>query len=178
VRHVILGFLLMGPATLYDLHKQFQGGVSQFYSASLGGLRAALSRLVDDGHAVVEERVENGRLKRIHSITDSGRQEFLVWMLRPIEAANPEVTMLAKVYFLGLLTPDQRVTVVRDLRDRVDTELAGLRELSTSLADLELPEQWAQIAHFQIRTLDYGILAHEAAIRWIDSLLAEVEAQS
>ena len=57
-------------------------------------------------------------------------------MLRPIEAANPEVTMLAKVYFLGLLTPDQRVTVVRDLGDRVDTELAGLRELCTSLADL------------------------------------------
>jgi len=42
---VVLGLLLVQPATIYSLNKQFEASISLFYSASLGALRSVLLKL-------------------------------------------------------------------------------------------------------------------------------------
>ena len=51
--HVILGLLMLWPQSLYELTKNFEAGVSLFYSASTGSIKRALDGLLADGRIAV-----------------------------------------------------------------------------------------------------------------------------
>jgi DNA-binding PadR family transcriptional regulator len=87
----------MAPATLYALNKEFERGISLFYSASLGSIRSALTVLLDKGHVTVTGSVENGRSKKTYEITEAGQAAFIGWMLAPIESGDLETIALAKL---------------------------------------------------------------------------------
>lgn len=176
--YVILGLLVFEPQTLYGLRKQFERGISLFYSASLGGLRAALNNLLARGFVTVAEHVDSGRNKKTYTITDQGRAEFERWLLAPAErGANLEVVALSKVFFLGLLPSDRRAEVVADLRARAYEDFAELEVLKQTLSSVRVPDDYAEIFRFQVRTLDYGIAAHQAGLAWFDALAHDIDAR-
>ena len=75
---VVLGLLLVQPATIYSLNKQFEASISLFYSASLGALRSALLKLEQAEEVSFTETIENGRHKKIYSITEKGEAAFFL----------------------------------------------------------------------------------------------------
>lgn len=177
MQNVILGLLLLSPMSLYDLHRAFTQGVSLFYSASFGSIQRALRQLADAGLVVVEAMPDDPRGKKLHSITSAGREAWAAWMHEPVTGADPETTMLARVFFLGLLEDDaDRAAVVATLRARVETDLAGLRGAAGSLDAQDVPREFAAAFRFQRATLDYGLRAHELASRWLDELDAGLNA--
>lgn len=161
--NVILGLLLLGPSTLYALNKQFEQGISLFYSASLGSIRSALTVLLDKGHVTVTESVEHGRSKKTYAITDVGSAAFTEWMLTPITSGNLETIALAKLYLLGLLPTDARTGVLADITARIAHDEQQLAELAAALDALELPPEYREIFRYQRLTLDYGLMSHRAA---------------
>lgn len=167
--HVILGLLLMAPATLYDLKKQFEAGISMFYSASAGSIRAALVGLLERGLVSVDEHVERGRNKKTYSITDAGRAEFAEWIQTPVGGRDLEVQVLSRVFFLGLL-PDaaSRREVVDGLIARVRAELEGLEDAARGLDAQQIPAEWREIFAHQRATLDYGLAQHRTALDWLE----------
>ena len=76
MQYVILGLLLGGPLSLYDVRKRFSAGISLFYSASLGSLQRALQQLVADGSVTVADAVGDARGKKLHSVTERGRERW------------------------------------------------------------------------------------------------------
>ncbi|WP_171013082.1 PadR family transcriptional regulator [Microbacterium sp. 2FI] len=171
MQYVILGLLLAGPLSLYDLHKQFGQGVSLFYSASFGSLQRALQHLVAQGLVTVSEASEGRRGRKLHTITDDGRAAWREWMLAPTTGADAETTMLAKVFLTGSLTdPADRAAVIARLRERVSADLDGLTGAAASIDAQSIPAEYAAMFAFQRATLDYGIRAHELAARWLDEL--------
>lgn len=161
--NVILGLLLLGPSTLYALNKQFEQGISLFYSASLGSIRSALTVLHDKGLVTATESVENGRSKKTYAITDAGRAAFSEWMLAPIATGNLETIALSKLYLLGLLPEDARAGILADITDRITRDEAQLAELVAALDTMELPQAYREIFRYQRLTLDYGLMSHRAA---------------
>jgi len=161
--NVILGLLLLGPSTLYALNKQFEQGISLFYSASLGSIRSALTVLHDKGLVTATESVENGRSKKTYAITDAGRAAFSEWMLAPITTGNLETIALSKLYLLGLLPEDARAGILADITDRITRDEAQLAELAAALDTMELPQAYREIFRYQRLTLDYGLMSHRAA---------------
>lgn len=161
--NVILGLLLLGPSTLYALNKQFEQGISLFYSASLGSIRSALTVLHDKGLVTATESVENGRSKKTYAITDAGRAAFSEWMLAPITTGNLETIALSKLYLLGLLPEDARAGILADITDRITRDEAQLAELVAALDTMELPQAYREIFRYQRLTLDYGLMSHRAA---------------
>lgn len=161
--NVILGLLLLGPSTLYALNKQFEQGISLFYSASLGSIRSALTVLHDKGLVTATESVENGRSKKTYAITDAGRAAFSEWMLAPIATGNLETIALSKLYLLGLLPEDARHGILADITDRITRDEAQLAELAAALDTMELPQAYREIFRYQRLTLDYGLMSHRAA---------------
>ncbi len=161
--NVILGLLLLGPSTLYALNKQFEQGISLFYSASLGSIRSALTVLHDKGLVTATESVENGRSKKTYAITDAGRAAFSEWMLAPIATGNLETIALSKLYLLGLLPEDARAGILADITDRITRDEAQLAELAAALDTMELPQAYREIFRYQRLTLDYGLMSHRAA---------------
>lgn len=168
--HIILGLLMLWPQSLYELTKNFEAGVSLIYSSSTGSIKRALDRLLEDGRIRIES--EGGpRGKRIYAITDAGRDEFHRWMLDDIPVGNNETAMLSRAFFLGLVSPDERVSIASLIRERVQDDLRELERVQARSAAQDVPEQFASVARYQLATLQYGLAAQRAALAWIDEYL-------
>ncbi len=164
--NVILGLLLLGPQTLYSLNKQFEQGISLFYRASYGALQSALTALLTKEQITFVEGIENGRNKKIYSITDSGRAAFTEWMRAPVTGGNIEVTALSKLYLLGLVDDDERAAVLDELVSAIERETMALEEFEAQVDSLEVPEEYAQVYRYRRATLDYGLMAHRTGLEW------------
>jgi len=173
MQFVILGLLLAGPLSLYDVHKRFTAGISLFYRASFGSISRALEQLVAQGWAEVEDAVESRRGKKLYSITPAGQEAWRGWMLGPLTGSDLETTMLARVYLLGLLPHDrERRQVVQAIRARLSEDAADLATLADELDARDVVAGLEDIYRFQRATLDYGIRSHALARAWLDDLEA------
>jgi DNA-binding PadR family transcriptional regulator len=161
--NVILGLLVIGPATLYALNKQFESGIALFYSASLGSIRSALTVLLGKGFVSISESVENGRSKKTYTITPAGRAAFTDWMLAPATGGDLETVALSKLYLLGLMPSDARAGIVRDITARIERDEEQLAQLAGMLDTMEVPPEYREIFRYQRLTLDYGLMSHRAA---------------
>lgn len=171
MQFVILGLLMMDRMSLYDLHKQFTGGLALFYGASFGSIQRALRQLIDTGMVTVTDDLASARRRRVHAVTDAGMRAWRDWMGEPISGSNAETALLAKVYLLGLLPADQdRRGVLATLRASVAAAMAELESLADVLDAQEIPGEFATIFRYQRATLDYGLRSHELALRWLDGL--------
>lgn len=170
MQFLILGLLLTGPLSGYELRKQFTAGISLFYSASLGSIQRALGALESQGLVTKQESTDSGRPKHLYSLTESGHEAWHEWMLSPITESDAEQTALAKVYLLGSLPADDRDAAVALLRGRAATDLERLTALRTEVHATRVPEQLQDVARFRLATLDYGIRSHELFARWLDEL--------
>lgn len=167
---VILGLLMLEPQSLYGLTKSFKAGISLFYSASPGSIKRALDRLLVEGRIGVESK-EGPRGKKIYAITEAGRAEFHRWMLADDLAGDLETAMLSRTFFLGLVTPDERSSIAMLIRERLQDGLRDLERVEARAAAMEVPEELARVARFQLATLQYGLDSHRAALAWADEYL-------
>lgn len=170
MQFLILGLLIHGPLSAYELRKRFTAGISLFYSASLGSIQRALGVLDAQGWATRQVVSGSGRPKHLYAITESGRAAWRDWMLSPITESDAEQVGLAKVYLLGSMPPEDRAEVVTLLRRRTTADLERLTALRTEIAAAPVPELFHDVARFRRATLDYGIRAHELMARWLDEL--------
>jgi DNA-binding PadR family transcriptional regulator len=176
MEHVVLGLLMIQSLTIYGLNRAFKQGISLFYSASYGSLQTAVKNLLGKGWIVFEERVDQGRNKKVYSITEHGRQAFYEWMLAEIPANKLEVTALSKVFFLGLMeSMEQKRQIVREILNKVDLVQKELSEMRQEISGYEIPDPYREIFKYQMKTLDYGLHAHDFARQWFLALLNEME---
>lgn len=170
--HVILGLLLITRQSLYDLIKAFEAGVSLFYSASSGSIKRALDGLLARGAIEVVSVDAGARGRKVYRATESGREEFRAWMTGELTGPDAEVSALSRLYFLGLLAPEERAPVLRRIMARIESDLAGLTSLNERLSRQDIPEEYRDVAVHQFATLDYGIAQHRFALDWFREHLA------
>lgn len=170
MQFLILGLLLHGPLSAYDLRKRFTAGISLFYSASLGGIQRALKALDAQGWVTKEESADSGRPRHLYAITEAGHEAWRRWMLSPITESDVEQTALARVYLLGSMPPEHRAESLALLRHRVGADLERLTALRLAIHAAPIPEDLQEITRYRLATLDYGIRAHELMARWLDEL--------
>jgi len=172
--NVILGLLLLAPQTLYSLNQQFRHGISLFYRASYGSLQSALRTLAAKEYVTFAETVEGGRNKKVYSITDAGAEAFHAWMRAPIEGSDIEVAALSKLYFLGLVDqPEERRAVLDDVIAAIERDRAQLASLDAALDEMDVPEQYRRVFHYQRKALAYGLMSTDAAEGWFRALAAD-----
>lgn len=174
MQFVILGLLLGGPLSLYDVQKRFAAGISLFYSASSGSIQRALQNLGTEGAVVVAEADGSRRGRKVYRITEAGRQRWRAWMLAPLPGGtDAETTVLAKVYLLGRLdAPEDRADAIRGIRDHVESSHRALEALASE-ADAhaaDLDDATRRVFMFQRATLDYGLRSHTLMREWIDEV--------
>ena len=176
--HVILGLLLIAPQSLYDLIKAFEAAVSLFYSASSGSIKRALDTLRTRGLIEVASVEAGSRGRKVYRVTESGHQEFHAWMTGEPTGPDLEVSALSRLYFLGLLEPDERALVLRHITIRIEKSLAEFTDLDERLEERHIPEEHHDIAVHQLATLDYGIAAHRFMLDWFREHLDRTEGEN
>jgi DNA-binding PadR family transcriptional regulator len=163
----VLGLLLMGPLSLYQLNAAFERSLSLFYRASLGALQASIKKLLAAGYIELASVESGGRRAKLYRIRDEGRARFTELLHEPLPESRLEETALARYFFLGLVpSSGERVAILDRIIADASRSLAGLEASKSELSKISVPASYAGILSYQVGTLDYGITAHKAAIRW------------
>lgn len=175
MEYVILGFLMIRGLSQYDILKALKKEVSPFYSASLGSIQSTLKKLIKLGCITCEKDTQTKRGKSIYYINDIGRDYFVSWMLSDISEKKIEAQISTKVFFLGLLEKYQRIVVIEKFIDFIQPLLQKYKKVQIESSQIKTDEKYADIAHFQLKTLDLGISEYENLLTWCEKLLSEMK---
>lgn len=130
VKSVCLGMLTDGPASGYDLKKQFESVFGHFFAAGFGSIYPALSAMAVDGLVRCEEIAQNGKPDRkLYSITAAGREALARALDNPTPGHKLRSEFLATLFFAHLMTPEQIETVLNNRLREVDECLEILNEV-------------------------------------------------
>ena len=177
MENIILGLLLLRSRTIYQLRKRINEGLNLMYSCSTGSIQAAIKKLLKSGYICVNEIYENGKLKKLYSITDEGKNYFNKWVNSPVESGSPKNPELAKIYFMGFSENANRISVIEnhinELR-KTHSELNKICEYSKSLST-ELQEN--EILFYQLQTAVYGRDLMQFNIDWYTDLLKKIRSK-
>lgn len=168
-----MGLLLIKAMTIYELNNAFKQSMSLFYSASYGSLQTAIKKLMGKEYVTYVESIENSRNKKTFSITEAGTRAFFDWMKDDIPKSKLEVTALSKLHFLGLVADlDERKSIVIRIMTALEQMIVELEGYEKEIKEYQIPESYQPIFLYQSKTLDYGIMAHKAALEWFKKLLS------
>lgn len=172
---VILGLLALRAMTVYEINKALERGVSLFYSASFGSIHAAIGKLLEKGWVNGEEKVENGRNKRIFHLTPAGREAFQGWLVSDIEAEKVKDPALTRLYFMGFSNPQERIRVLEKHLQNLRQTLGKLDFIHQQAGHLQIPQELQTQAKFQLLTLQYGRDFYAFNVRWYETLLESLK---
>ncbi|OSC41330.1 PadR family transcriptional regulator [Mycobacterium decipiens] len=178
VRDAVLVALLEGESSGYDLAKEFDASVSNFWMATPQQLYRELDRLAEDGlikaRLVQQERRPN---KRMYSLTEAGLaaiEEFTTRAPKPcvirddllvqIKAVDVGNTRAVQEYIAERL---QWATAKLQRYERIRTRLLGGRTEDEYLAQVERVGPYL--------TLLRGISFEQQNIKWTERCLAVIE---
>ncbi|WP_019420416.1 PadR family transcriptional regulator [Paenibacillus sp. OSY-SE] len=99
-KDIVLGLLMQGPKSGYDIKQEYEIELSHFFDASYGSVYPALKQLEKSGMIVKETVMQEGKPdKHLFTITDLGEQQFQQYLASPIQADFYRSDILARLYF-------------------------------------------------------------------------------
>ncbi|PWC08469.1 PadR family transcriptional regulator [Mycetocola zhujimingii] len=160
LRHAVLGLLSLQPQSGYDLGRAFAGSVAHFWYADQSQIYRLLDDLDAEGAITTEVIRQKGRPdRRVHSLTDTGREELDAWLRSPLDVQRPKNAFLARLFFAGSLSPEHVRRLLDEAEDLVTDSRERLRTIEHSASTLDEVVQNA--------TLQFGISHAETTLAWI-----------
>jgi len=101
LQYAILVALSDGPASGYDVAKQFDESVGFFWRARQSQIYRELAKLKDKAWATAREIAQTGKPNRIlFSITEDGREALAEWSRQPSQVQELKDDLLVQLYAL------------------------------------------------------------------------------
>ncbi|MEV0415557.1 PadR family transcriptional regulator [Streptomyces sp. NPDC050448] len=161
LRHALLGLLSERPASGYDMLKSFDTALATVWPATQSQIYTELSRLADAG--LISVAAEGPRGRKEYSLTDEGLTELRHWLTETKPQRNTRSDILLRVFFLGVLTPEEARGYLIELKELSEQGTAELRALDASV-------DWGDdtlSVHGRI-ALEYGIRFNEMRREWAE----------
>lgn len=175
----ILGLLIFKPMSLYQLNAAFESSLSLFYRASLGAVQVAVKKLLAASYIETAGSEEGGRRAKYYRIREAGRAYFFSCMLEPLPESRMEETALARYFFFNHMQRSvDRIAALDRIIGDVDRSLTGLLSYQADLTGRAVPGDLSEAFSYQLGTLDYGIAAHRATLKWFKRRRAEERARA
>ena len=135
LKYAILGLLNRNEMTGYELSKEFETTLFEFWNAKHSQIYPELKSLNAEG--LIQYRVEitgNVLEKKVYTITDEGRRDFSEWeeTLCPIQTASKDESRL-RLFFLDGASPDFQQRFLADQLSQHQKHLEHLLENQKNL---------------------------------------------
>ncbi|WP_028543844.1 PadR family transcriptional regulator [Paenibacillus taiwanensis] len=99
-KDIILGLLMQGPMSGYDIKQHYEVSLGHFFDASYGSVYPTLKQLEKTALIEKETIIQEGKPnKNLYSITDQGKEQFYQYLFSPIQADIYRSDILARLYF-------------------------------------------------------------------------------
>jgi DNA-binding PadR family transcriptional regulator len=170
LEYIILGLLMQKEMSGYDLKQWMAGCTSYFFDASFGSIYPALKRMDQKGYIIYRETVEDGKFKKIYSISDLGKEYFLRWLEQPIEFEKANHNFLVNIYFYKYLPTDVAINNLKEFVKVLEQHLNQLNEHKI------YAENNNNLKHnFVYATVTCGVYYFQSIIAWCKELIAHLE---
>jgi PadR family transcriptional regulator, regulatory protein AphA len=166
-RYAILGVLLEGPTTGYEIKSLMGRSTAFFWKESDSTIYPMLKVLAVEGKVLSKVAYVGKKKKEVFSITDTGRAEFKAWFesLTGSETARNE--FLLKLFFVT----DQK-EVIRLFRERLKKAEKTYEEYRKTEERLESLGDYPQKA-IRLKSLRYGIAQLTLEMTWLKEGILE-----
>ncbi len=163
---VILGMLARGPKTGYEIKALVDKSTRFFWAASYGQIYPELRGLEEAGLIAGEDAPTGGRPRTVYCLTSDGEHALRAWLGVPPEVLEMRHEGMLKVFFADAVPRDERVRLLRDMRDQ---HLAKLKALRAVEATAEHPESSAYLI------LSFGIEFNQWIADWCERAASELD---
>lgn len=160
-RYAILGMLLDGPCSGYEIKSSMGRSTAYFWRESDSTVYPMLKILAEEGKAIPQIVYIGKKKKEVFSITELGRAEFKTWLESPTGLETYRNEFLLKLFFVT-----DRKEMVRLFQERLEiiektfNEYKKIEERLESLT--ESPRQ-----AIRLKALRYGLAHLELEIQWL-----------
>src|SRR5699024_12364258 len=111
------------------------------------------------------------RSKKSATITAAGLADFRRCILVETLPGDPEMAMLTRAHFFGLLPIMERDQVAANIREQLHEGLRQPERLEARIETLNVPEDFTAVAHYQKATLQYGLAWYRSTLAWAEEHL-------
>lgn len=162
-RYAILGVLLSGPASGYEIKSLMGRSTAYFWRESDSTIYPMLKVLAKEGKVLPQTVFIGKKRKEVFSITEAGREEFKAWFESPTGSETPRNEFLLKLFFVS----DQK-EMTRIFQERLE-KIEGIHEEYKKIEERlegmpDLPEKAARL-----KALRYGIALLESEMQWLNA---------
>ena len=171
-RFAILGMLSIEPMSGYDIKKEVERSISNFWTESYGQIYPVLKKLIAEKSVTRTVEREAGKPDRhVYSLTAKGRQELRRWLRQDFAPKIQRDEFLLKLFFGEEIPATANIAHVERFRARQRETLERYRavekEIMAKYADNSNAPYW-------LMTVRYGQHLSRALLQWSDKTLAEL----
>jgi DNA-binding PadR family transcriptional regulator len=126
---VVLGLIPFGKRTGYDIKTFVDRTTRHFWAASYGQIYPELKHLEKQGLVTGRAEPSGGRARTVYELTEAGEAALKTWLAsddEPLYELRDEGML--KLFFSDSM-PEQRIEIVRAIRQREERSLAHLRSI-------------------------------------------------
>lgn len=137
--YVILGLVSREARSGYEIKAVVDRSTRFFWAASYGQIYPELKRLAEAGLVAGSDSPTGGRRRTVYEITADGEAELKEWLRQPPETTEMRDEGLLKLFFAGVLKPEESIEILRSMRAHREALNAQLRAMQESKSEIEDP---------------------------------------
>ena len=82
-----------------------------------------------------------------------------------------------KVFFMGLVSASDRLVIVRQIISELENTVREYEDTQSEYSEKVFPEQIRNIAKYQLKTLDLGIIQQAQTLAWFRKMEKEIKVE-
>jgi DNA-binding PadR family transcriptional regulator len=174
LKYAILGLINRNPLTGYDITKEFNEGLVNFWYAKHSQIYPELKKLTGEGLISYETIIQGEKLeKKLYTITENGKKDLKKWLAKdePLEPTPKDIFKL-KAYFCDEIDSELVLNQFFSQLKKRKEKLQQLEEYMNSLScanDISSPEFGDYIV------LKGAILRETSYIEWLEYCINKIE---
>lgn len=178
-KYAILGVLNLKPASGYDIKKFCDNSISHFWNENYGHIYPVLKQLEKEGLVIKSTEINDGKLRNVYSITQTGKQKLVEWLSIPPEVPQARYEFLLKMFFSKDISTGVIIDRLNNSKELCKSILNEYEQIEQKMKkNLENGSECDMGVPYWYSTLRYGILDIKAKIAWCDESIELVELYS
>ena len=130
--YAVLGFVMMGPKSGYDIKQAISRSTSFFWNESAGQIYPILRALEDEGlieRDTTSPTSTGKRQRQMYQITDRGQAALQDWIAGPSSDVIVRNELLLKMFFGANVAPQVIIKMLEDHRHGLQDRIAFFKEI-------------------------------------------------
>lgn len=173
IAFIILGLLAHEDSSGYDLKKKTDVMISQFWNVGYGQLYPTLKMLEKEGSITgTPMQSVKGPDRIVYSITDSGKQKLIHWLLLPNEKEYVRYEILLKLFFGSLSNPIENIKKIETFKEQHNADIELIHLFKKNLQSVFKDNQ--DHLYYYLTVL-FGEHLYQAYLDWADEAIQFIQ---